>query len=144
MQVSSILHFNGGCERTYSFHGPAAGSSAKSNKKKAKKGGAAAAATPDGTSAAAATTSSAEPLSLDAAASAVAAGELVYGEFNPLPLLPYKDMPYLDLPSFDEALDEFYSKIEGQRADIARAEAERNAMSRLDKIKADQVRQRVR
>ncbi|EFJ40301.1 hypothetical protein VOLCADRAFT_69736 [Volvox carteri f. nagariensis] len=71
-------------------------------------------------------------------AALVAAGELVFAEFSPLPLLPYSGQPCLELSTFDDALDEFYSKIEGQRAGIARADAERAALSKLDKIKLDQ------
>ncbi|KAG2487711.1 hypothetical protein HYH03_013710 [Edaphochlamys debaryana] len=107
------------------------GSSAKAGRKK--KGGAAAPAAPASSSAPAS-----GPLDSAAAAAAVAAGELIFAEFNPLPLLPYAGQPSLPFDAFDDALDEFYSKIEGQRADIARADAERAATSRLDKIKADQ------
>ncbi|GLI62598.1 hypothetical protein VaNZ11_005137 [Volvox africanus] len=109
------------------------GSSAKAGKKKAKGGkDTAVPATPSVAAAASA------PLDPAAAAAAVAAGELVFAEFYPLPLLPYSGQPCLELPTFDDALDEFYSKVEGQRADIARADAERAALSRLDKIKQDQ------
>ncbi|GFR49968.1 hypothetical protein Agub_g12107, partial [Astrephomene gubernaculifera] len=79
-----------------------------------------------------------QPIDPAAAAAAVAAGELVFSEFAPLPLLPFAGQACLVLPSFDDALDEFYSKVEGQRAEIARADAERAAMSRLDRMKADQ------
>ncbi|GIL69667.1 hypothetical protein Vretifemale_580 [Volvox reticuliferus] len=109
------------------------GSSAKASKKKAKGGKDAAVAVAPVVATAAST-----PLDPAAAAAAVAAGELVFAEFNPLPLLPYSGQPCLELPTFDDALDEFYSKVEGQRADIARADAERAALSRLDKIKQDQ------
>lgn len=34
-------------------------------------------------------------------------------------------------------------QMEGQRAEVARHEAERNALSKLDKIRVDQVRVRV-
>jgi hypothetical protein len=38
-------------------------------------------------------------------------GELVFAEFNPLPLKPFAAQPCLELPTFDDALDEFYSKV---------------------------------
>ena len=46
----------------------------------------------------------------------------------------------LEFATFDDALDEFYSKTEGQRADVAKADAERAAVGRLERVKQDQVR----
>eukprot|EP00883_Tetradesmus_obliquus_P009930 jgi/Sobl393_1/2641/SZX66696.1 len=64
---------------------------------------------------------------------------LVYQDYNPLRLSQLsRAKELLDFPSFDAALDEFYSKIQGQRVQVAKLEAEKSALSRLDKIKADQ------
>eukprot|EP00879_Flechtneria_rotunda_P009714 GHRR01010163.1.p1 GENE.GHRR01010163.1~~GHRR01010163.1.p1 ORF type:complete len:564 (+),score=252.88 GHRR01010163.1:1740-3431(+) len=65
--------------------------------------------------------------------------ELVYQDYNPLMLKQlWKAKQLLTLASFDDALDEFYSKIQGQRVQVAKLEAERQALSRLDRIKVDQ------
>eukprot|EP00877_Chromochloris_zofingiensis_P000091 jgi/Chrzof1/10082/Cz04g26130.t1 len=64
--------------------------------------------------------------------------DVVNQEYNPLCLAQYADASVLTFPTFDAALDEFYSKVADQRLDVAKVEAEKAALSRLDKIKADQ------
>ncbi|GAX80591.1 hypothetical protein CEUSTIGMA_g8028.t1 [Chlamydomonas eustigma] len=63
----------------------------------------------------------------------------IYQDFNPLRLGQSAGHKVVEFPTFDAALDDFYSKIEGQRAAIARAEAEKNAMGKLDRIRTDQA-----
>jgi hypothetical protein len=45
----------------------------------------------------------------------------------------------MKMETYDAALDEFFSKIEGQRAEQQRKAQEDSAFSKLDKIRADQV-----
>lgn len=50
-----------------------------------------------------------------------------------------KDRESMKLATFDAAMDEYYSKVEGQRADQQRRTQEESALTKLDKIRADQV-----
>ncbi|KIY94935.1 hypothetical protein MNEG_13027 [Monoraphidium neglectum] len=63
---------------------------------------------------------------------------VVYEDFNPLRLAQCAGESVLEFPSFDDALDEFYSKIEGQRVDVAKADAEKAAVGKLERVKQDQ------
>lgn len=63
----------------------------------------------------------------------------VYDEFSPLHLKQFDDRQLMKMETYDAALDEFFSKIEGQRADQQRKAQEDSAFSKLDKIRADQV-----
>lgn len=68
--------------------------------------------------------------------------EKVYDEFSPLHLKQFDDRTVMRMETYDAALDEFFSKIEGQRAEQQRKAQEDSAFSKLDKIRADQT-QRV-
>lgn len=63
----------------------------------------------------------------------------IYDEFSPLHLKQFDDRTVMKMETYDAALDEFFSKIEGQRADQQRKAQEDSAFSKLDKIRADQV-----
>ncbi|KAG6543609.1 hypothetical protein Mapa_014972 [Marchantia paleacea] len=63
----------------------------------------------------------------------------VYDEFSPLDLKQLKDRESMKLATFDAAMDEYYSKVEGQRADQQRRTQEESALTKLDKIRADQT-----
>ncbi|BBM96816.1 nuclear export mediator factor NEMF [Marchantia polymorpha subsp. ruderalis] len=63
----------------------------------------------------------------------------VYDEFSPLDLKQMKDRESMKLATFDAAMDEYYSKVEGQRADQQRRTQEESALTKLDKIRADQT-----
>lgn len=63
----------------------------------------------------------------------------VYDEFTPLPMKQFDDRTIMKMDTFDLAMDEFFSKIEGQRAEQQRKAQEDSAFSKLDKIRADQV-----
>lgn len=63
----------------------------------------------------------------------------VYDEFSPLHLKQFDDRTVMKMETYDAALDEFFSKIEGQRSDQQRKAQEDSAFSKLDKIRADQV-----
>ncbi len=63
----------------------------------------------------------------------------IYDEFAPLSMRQFEDRNVMKMDTFDSAMDEFFSKIEGQRADQQRKAQEESAFSKLDKIRADQV-----
>lgn len=63
----------------------------------------------------------------------------LYEEFCPIPLEQLAGRENWKLETFDAAMDEFFSKIEGQRSEQQRRSQEDSAMSKLDKIRADQV-----
>lgn len=63
----------------------------------------------------------------------------IYDEFCPLLLNQFKSREYMKFETFDAALDEFYSKIESQRADQQQKAKENSAVQKLNKIRADQV-----
>eukprot|EP00899_Mesostigma_viride_P015122 jgi/Mesvir1/23610/Mv18292-RA.1 len=73
------------------------------------------------------------------------ASSLIYDEFSPLRRVGAEGERGTDpsglevaFTSFDEALDDFFSKIEGQRAEMERAQQQAAALSKVDKIRADQ------
>ncbi|KAH6833059.1 zinc knuckle family protein [Perilla frutescens var. hirtella] len=64
--------------------------------------------------------------------------EQMYDEFCPLLLNQFKSRDSTQFETFDAALDEFYSKIESQRAEQQQKSKENSAMQKLGKIKNDQ------
>lgn len=64
--------------------------------------------------------------------------EQIYDEFCPLLLNQFKSRDSVQFDTFDAALDEFYSKIESQRAKQQQQAKENHAVQKLDKIKLDQ------
>eukprot|EP00873_Tetraselmis_striata_P034994 jgi/Tetstr1/455258/TSEL_042096.t1 len=64
----------------------------------------------------------------------------VYEEYGPLVLAQHRRLETRQLPTFDDALSEFYSKIDQQKAEQAQAAHERAALARLDKVKSDQTK----
>ena len=63
----------------------------------------------------------------------------IYDEFCPLLLNQFKLRDSVRFGTFDAALDEFYSKIESQRAEQQQKAKEGSAMHKLTKIRVDQV-----
>lgn len=64
----------------------------------------------------------------------------MFDEFTPIILCQYRGRENLVYPTFDAAMDDFFSKIEGQKATQHRAAAENQAMAKLEKIRADQTK----
>ncbi|KAF7837675.1 nuclear export mediator factor NEMF isoform X1 [Senna tora] len=62
----------------------------------------------------------------------------LYDEFCPLLLNQFKSRDYTKFETFDAALDEFYSKIESQRAEQQQKSKENSAVQKLNKIRQDQ------
>ncbi|XWS53474.1 hypothetical protein CRYUN_Cryun10bG0004300 [Craigia yunnanensis] len=62
----------------------------------------------------------------------------IYDEFCPILLNQFKSREYVNFETFDAALDEFYSKIESQRAEQQQKTKESSASQKLNKIRLDQ------
>ncbi|KAK4775824.1 hypothetical protein SAY87_023785 [Trapa incisa] len=65
-------------------------------------------------------------------------GSQIYDEFCPILLNQFKSREYMTFETFDLALDEFYSKIESQRAEQQQKAKEETAIQKLNKIRFDQ------
>lgn len=63
----------------------------------------------------------------------------IYDEFCPLLLNQFRSREFVKFETFDAALDEFYSKIESQRAEQQHKAKEDAAFHKLNKIHMDQV-----
>lgn len=64
--------------------------------------------------------------------------EQVYDEFSPLLLHQFKSRDFIKLGTSDESMDEFFSKIESQRAEQQQKAQEQSATQKLNKIRLDQ------
>ncbi|GMJ12314.1 embryo defective 1441 [Hibiscus trionum] len=62
----------------------------------------------------------------------------MYDECCPILLNQFKSREYVNFETFDAALDEFYSKIESQRAEQQQKTKESTASQKLNKIRLDQ------
>ncbi|KAK9837244.1 hypothetical protein WJX81_001363 [Elliptochloris bilobata] len=74
-----------------------------------------------------------------ASGAAAADGEedVIYEGFEPLELAQHAKRPMLRLPTFDAALDEYFSKVEGQKVAAARAAQERAVLGKVDRIRSE-------
>ncbi|MCO5552035.1 hypothetical protein L7F22_005544 [Adiantum nelumboides] len=62
----------------------------------------------------------------------------LYEDFSPLRLNQFINGEFLKFTTFDGAMDEFFSKVEGQRAEQQRKAQEDSAFQKLNKIRKDQ------
>ncbi|XP_044520725.1 nuclear export mediator factor NEMF isoform X2 [Gracilinanus agilis] len=62
---------------------------------------------------------------------------LTYEEFHPFLFSQHSKCPYLEFESFDKAVDEFYSKLEGQKIDLKALQQEKQALKKLDNVRKD-------
>jgi predicted ribosome quality control (RQC) complex YloA/Tae2 family protein len=62
----------------------------------------------------------------------------VYDKFSPLSLHQFKSRNFIKLGTSDESMDEFFSKIESQRADQQQKAQEQSPTQKLNKIRLDQ------
>lgn len=62
----------------------------------------------------------------------------IYDEYCPILLNQFTSRDFVKFETFDSALDEFYSKIESQRAEQQQKAKEASAVQKLDKIRSDQ------
>ncbi|XP_049878104.1 ribosome quality control complex subunit NEMF homolog isoform X2 [Pectinophora gossypiella] len=58
-------------------------------------------------------------------------------EFHPLLFAQHKNLPYTEYDTFDRAVDEFFSALEGQKIDMKTIQVEREAMKKLQNVKKD-------
>ena len=62
---------------------------------------------------------------------------LTYDEFHPMLFKQHIEKPRLEFDSFNQATDEFFSKIEGQKMDMKTIQQEKAALKKLENIKKD-------
>ncbi|XP_043837568.1 nuclear export mediator factor NEMF isoform X2 [Dromiciops gliroides] len=62
---------------------------------------------------------------------------LTYEEFHPFLFSQHSKCPYIEFESFDKAVDEFYSKLEGQKIDLKALQQEKQALKKLDNVRKD-------
>ncbi|TKY72455.1 Nuclear export mediator factor NEMF-like [Spatholobus suberectus] len=77
-------------------------------------------------------------LGKDSSISQLGSVSQMYDEFCPILLNQFKSRDYTKFETFDAALDEFYSKIESQRAEQQHKAKENSASQKLNKIRQDQ------
>ncbi|XP_033356779.1 nuclear export mediator factor NEMF homolog isoform X1 [Bombus vosnesenskii] len=58
-------------------------------------------------------------------------------EFHPFLFEQYTDYPYKEFDSFDVAVDEYFSTMEGQKLDLKALQQERDALKKLENVKKD-------
>nr|CAD7196324.1 unnamed protein product [Timema douglasi] len=58
-------------------------------------------------------------------------------EFHPMVFLQHCNQPYKEFDSFDMAVDEFFSNLEGQKIDMKTLQQEREAMKKLANVRKD-------
>lgn len=58
-------------------------------------------------------------------------------EFHPMLFEQHKNMPFAEFNTFDLAVDEFFSGLEGQKLDLKALQQERDAMKKLDNVRKD-------
>ncbi|XP_071972107.1 ribosome quality control complex subunit NEMF isoform X2 [Engystomops pustulosus] len=62
---------------------------------------------------------------------------LTYEEFHPFLFTQYVNCPYVEFDTFDKAVDEFYSKLEGQKIDLKALHQEKQALKKLENVRKD-------
>uniref|UniRef100_F6UR27 Ribosome quality control complex subunit NEMF n=1 Tax=Ornithorhynchus anatinus TaxID=9258 RepID=F6UR27_ORNAN len=62
---------------------------------------------------------------------------LTYEEFHPFLFSQHSKYPYVEFESFDKAVDEFYSKLEGQKIDLKALQQEKQALKKLENVRKD-------
>ncbi|XP_061468595.1 ribosome quality control complex subunit NEMF [Rhineura floridana] len=62
---------------------------------------------------------------------------LTYEEFHPLLFSQHKKCPCVEFESFNKAVDEFYSKLEGQKIDLKALHQEKQALKKLENVRKD-------
>ncbi|XP_042310967.1 nuclear export mediator factor NEMF [Sceloporus undulatus] len=62
---------------------------------------------------------------------------LTYEEFHPFLFSQHIKLPYVEFESFNKAVDEFYSKLEGQKIDLKALQQEKQALKKLENVRKD-------
>lgn len=63
---------------------------------------------------------------------------MVYDEFVPVVYAHHENKPRIEFDTFDEAVDEFFSKVESQQAETRKTAAETAAQKKFERIQHDQ------
>ncbi|KAF8767801.1 Nuclear export mediator factor Nemf like protein [Argiope bruennichi] len=58
-------------------------------------------------------------------------------EFHPFLFHQYQDQKYTHYPSFDKAVDQYFSNMEGQKIDLKAFQKEKEALKKLENVKKD-------
>lgn len=58
-------------------------------------------------------------------------------EFHPFLFEQYNNQPYKEFDSFDAAVDEYFSTMEGQKIDLKALQQEREALQKLERVRKD-------
>ncbi|XP_015585729.1 nuclear export mediator factor NEMF homolog [Cephus cinctus] len=58
-------------------------------------------------------------------------------EFHPMLFEQHKDQPYKEFETFDLAVDEYFSTMEGQKLDLKALQQERDALKKLENVRKD-------
>ncbi|PZC71841.1 hypothetical protein B5X24_HaOG212373, partial [Helicoverpa armigera] len=58
-------------------------------------------------------------------------------EFHPMLFSQHREMPHVEHETFDRAVDEFFSTLEGQKIDLKTVQVEREAMKKLQNVRKD-------
>lgn len=70
-------------------------------------------------------------------ASVVDRTDIFYDNFVPTQFLQYSNLRFIQFPDFDSAVDEYFSKVEGQKVEAQRIEHEQSFVKRVDKVRED-------
>ncbi|KAM8921565.1 ribosome quality control complex subunit NEMF isoform 2-T2 [Pelodytes ibericus] len=62
---------------------------------------------------------------------------LTNDEFHPFLFAQHRSSQFIEFDSFDKAVDEFYSKMEGQKIDLKALQQEKQALKKLDNVRQD-------
>ncbi|XP_066486559.1 ribosome quality control complex subunit NEMF [Tiliqua scincoides] len=62
---------------------------------------------------------------------------LTYEEFHPFLFSQHSNCSYVEFESFNKAVDEFYSKLEGQKIDLKALQQEKQALKKLENVRKD-------
>ncbi|KAJ8723666.1 hypothetical protein PYW07_007646 [Mythimna separata] len=58
-------------------------------------------------------------------------------EFHPLLFAQHRELPHAEYDTFDRAVDEFFSTLEGQKIDMKTVQVEREALKKLQNVRND-------
>ncbi|XP_062502377.1 ribosome quality control complex subunit NEMF-like isoform X2 [Corticium candelabrum] len=62
---------------------------------------------------------------------------LIYEEFHPMLFSQHEAKPHIEFETFNQAVDNFFSEIGGQKLDMKQLQQEKSAIKRLDNIRKD-------
>ncbi|XP_069493509.1 ribosome quality control complex subunit NEMF isoform X2 [Ambystoma mexicanum] len=62
---------------------------------------------------------------------------LTYEEFHPFLFAQHSRCPHVEFETFNKAVDEFYSKLEGQKIDLKALHQEKQALKKLENVRKD-------